>query len=136
MPRETLQSFTLVFREIGKRVLDLLELLDIGEQAIRADQILVDIVEVTQDHIPPEDEFIERLRILDQILIAVVQFQQESDSVAGPSAGDFIEEIVDSQRQRGLDRLLGGRHGLTEIFLEKHLAAPVREYEPSGGDVS
>ena len=105
MTREAFQGLSLVVCQIRERVLDFLEFLDIGEKTVRRDKILVHIVEIAKDHIAPEDELVKRLGTLVQGLVAVVQFEEKGHSVARPCAGDFIEEIIDSQHLRSLDRL-------------------------------
>ena len=72
MSRESLHRLSLGFAEIGESVLDLLELLDIGEKPVGTDKVLVHIVKVPENHISPEDELVQRLgRIVDRLVALV-----------------------------------------------------------------
>ena len=104
MSHEALNSLTLYVAEIGESILNGLIIRHIGKQLLRGGKILVDIIEVTQYHIAPEDEFIQTLRFRIQFLIAVIQFDKQGHLIGDMQTAYPVEQIVDSQHQRSFHR--------------------------------
>ena len=61
-------------------ILEILIFRYIAEELLRIYQILVHIIEITQEHITPEYEFIQALGIGIQPAITFIQFYQQTDS--------------------------------------------------------
>ena len=104
MPDEILYRRPLRSCEIFKGILHGLEIGHIGIQHGRVGQILVHIIEVPQDDIPPENEFIETFRLGVQGLVAAVKLEEERYPVRAPAPVDLLEEVVDSEHPRSLHR--------------------------------
>ena len=114
----------------------LLVFLDVGVKLRRVCEVLVHIVEVSQDHIAPEDELIQWFCLWEEGFVAIVQFEQQAHSVGGLRTCYFVEEIVNSQHLRSNDRAPKRLYCFAQVFLEEHLASPVGENKATAGDAS
>ena len=65
-------------------ILYLLQVRNIRKKQLRVHKILIDIIEVCKNHIAPEYEFIQRLRLDVQFPVTFIQFQKLSDSISLP----------------------------------------------------
>ena len=72
MSHKCLQRLQLIIAEKGI-VLHRLELRHIGEELFGVDKVFVHVVEVGQDHLSPEDEFVQRLTVGNQLLVLAVE---------------------------------------------------------------
>ena len=82
-------------RDVG---LDLLDLRDVAEQHCGVDPVFVDGVEIRQEHVAPEVEFVERLGVI--LRIDLVEFGDEPHAVARMQARDFGHEVIDGHPLR------------------------------------
>ena len=117
MGQETVHGVLLVLREIGITVLDRLEIGNIREKVLRVREIFVDVVEIREDDVSPEDELVQRLRLRENLPVTGVQFDQETDPVGRIDIVDFVEEVIDRQHRRG-DEGSGGHSSGNGAFLK------------------
>ena len=100
MRQETIYCIFLIFREIRVIILNFTEILDIGKNMIRIDQILVHIIKIGQNHISPENELIQAFRVRIECGIVLLEFKKEFEFVCRAATGKTIEKIVDGKHHR------------------------------------
>ena len=94
MARKALQGFPLRLGKVRPVVLHLLDVRHVGEQPTGIHQILVDIVEIPEEGVAPEDEIVKWLRLLVKLPVAGIQFQQELYPVRRGLRSGAGDEIV------------------------------------------
>ena len=121
----------LCISKISECILKLSEVGNIGIQLPGVGQVLVHIIEVSQDDISPEDEIVQGLGIPVQLPIALIEFQKQGHPPGRLRPADLEEELVHCQHLRGNHRnrrrVFPDRIG--EVFPEEDHRSPVRENE-------
>ena len=134
MLQEAFDGLALGVGQVGEIVLDGLEVGYVGEEHLRVDPVFVDVVEVAEEDVAPENELVKRLRLGIQGPVAVVELDEELDPVRGADAGRFVEEVVDGQQLRGELGPAGTMEQdlFLEVLPEEGVGAAVRENEAAG----
>ena len=131
MGNEVLNRSPLCISKISECILKLSEVGNIGIQLPGVGQVLVHIIEVSQDDISPEDEIVQGLGIPVQLPIALIEFQKQGHPPGRLRPADLEEELVHCQHLRGNHRnrrrVFPDRIG--EVFPEEDHRPPVRENE-------
>ena len=100
---EVLHRLALHFRQVAEIVLDVLVGYYIGKKVPGVYQILVDVVEIGQDDLSPEDELVQGLMFRVNGAIAVVEGQQQGNAPADRRPVHAAKEVVDGKRLRRHD---------------------------------
>ena len=130
MSDEPFYRFSLSVGQVFHPVLPLLELGDVGEYLCRVGEVLVHIVEVSEQYVSPEDKVVQTLRFLVQSLVLSVKLDQQSGAVRLRTLGCPVKKVIDSQCFRCEDRhsALAGCF-FPEILEEKGPGPAVRKDE-------
>ena len=131
MVHEMQDGLPLDLGQVAVVVLDVLEVRHVGEQVLRVHEELVHVAEVREDHLAPEDEFVQGLGLRIHGLVGFVQRQQQADAVRHLAAMDLVEEIVDGQGLGRVHRPVRAAlpQEVAEVLPEEHGRPPVREHE-------
>jgi hypothetical protein len=81
MADEALNGLALGRSQILERILQRLEVNYICKQSRSIDKVFIDIVEISQQHIAPENEFIQSFRFRIQFPIALVELYEQPHPV-------------------------------------------------------
>ncbi len=124
--------------QITESVLQLTVIGNIGEKLPRIDKILVHVIEIPQNHIAPEDEFIQRLSLGINAPVTFIQFQQQTHPVRRLHSSHTEEQIIDCNHLRSNHWLAVRRscNRITKIFPEEYHRATVRKDKASPAYVS
>ena len=138
MVDKTADGFLLRRGQIGEFILDSFEIRHVGKQGVGIDEILVRVVEVGEQDIAPEDEFVQGLLQRRKVFIDLIELQQKGHLVGLGKMPGPVEKVIDGKHRRGKMRPGGSirRHFSGEIFPEKSQRAPVREHEAAVPDLS
>ena len=122
--------------QVGDVGLQLLQLVDIAEQRIGVDTVLVDRVEVVEQHLAPEIELVERFVVAGRI--DLVQLGDQSDAFARMQSRNLLHQVVDrqptglphrpfGQMRKGVDEEMAGTTGREENVQRRNIlsVAPV-----------
>ena len=105
-------------------VLHLLELLHILPELFRIGQVLVHIVEVAQYHASPIEEFVERLGVVHQGTVALVEQEQLLYAVGFAAVCGAADEIAHGEALGGKGYPPVSSHHFAEVFLEESYGSP------------
>ena len=131
MRQKLFDSRPLVSAQIVQRILDGLEIRHILQQVLRIYQILVDIVKILQHHVPPEHKLVQRLRLRVKRTVAVVQLQQQPETVCHVYLIYRVKEVLDGVHGRNRERHTPSLlfHPLSQILTKENHRPPVGEDE-------
>ena len=115
----------LIVRQIRMIAFERFQIADVREQHIRIDQVFVDLVEIGQQHIPPEIEGIETLVV--NTGINLVKFGNQLDPVAAAQARQPFHQFADANESGLPQRPVNQR---TQRIAKEKLRPAVREYQP------
>ena len=130
---ETLHGLLLGICQVGEIVLHPLILGHVREKAPGRNQVLVHIVEVSQQDVAPEYEIVQGLRSGVEFLVAVIEGKQKVNPVHRRGAAYLVEEIVHRKHPGGDNRPSALPDKVRQPFLEKQLRTPVWEYKAETG---
>ena len=126
-----LDGLTLVLAQVFHSVLERLEVLHILQQGPGVHQILVNVVEVREHDVSPENELVQGLCLRIEVFIDGIQFQEETQFVGDFHVVKAVEEIID-----GIERRYGKGHSAAlflhqggQVFLEENQGAAVGKKE-------
>ena len=135
---EVLDGLALVVGEIRETVLYLAIVGHVGKEAFRADQVFVDIVEVGENDVAPEDELVKGLGLWVQGTIDFVKLEEQVDLGRSVHSGDFVEEFIDGKHLRDKEGLLfpGRGDSFPQILPEEKHRPAVRKNKASALNVT
>ena len=134
MEEKMLDGFALVIAQVVEAVLQGFEIAHVLQQGPRVHPVFVHIVEIGQQHISPEDEFVQGLRGGIQFLVAGVQFQQQAQAVRNFQAREGAEKVTDGVQGRNQQGSTAF-YGFSQVFAEEDHRPPVGEDEAGTLDV-
>ena len=97
MRDEMPDSFALGVGQVTVVILDALEVRHVGEKVFRIHEELVHVIEVREDDLAPEDEFVQGFSLGINRLVRFIQFQQQADAVRHFPAIYPAEKVIDGQ---------------------------------------
>ena len=139
MGEECTEGLLLLRGEVAEIVLQGAQVRDVGEELLRVRQELVRVAEIGQQHVAPEDELVELLRLGAALLVerpvAVIELQQQVHGVGLAHPAELREEVLHRNQLRHAHHpALPGDAG-AQVLAEEDQRTPVREDETQVFDV-
>ena len=123
---EAADSFDLFRLEIREIFLELVEMAGVGEELACVNEIVVDIVEVAEQHFAPVDEIVERFLLLAASDIDMVEEEEHLQVIRRLERAELLEETVEGEDGRGEHR---SAYGLRKVFAKEEASTAVGEDE-------
>ena len=91
---KTRHNADLLGSQVGKMVLERMQIADIGKKNIRIDQVFIDLVEVGKEHVAPKIKFVETFVVVPAVNL--VKFGHQFDAIATDNSRDLLHQVVDT----------------------------------------